>query len=38
VNEDDVEGHWLKNGVEIQYSAEKRFNYISQEDAPSHHL
>ncbi|KAG7276479.1 hypothetical protein CRUP_033917, partial [Coryphaenoides rupestris] len=29
VNEDDVEGRWLKNGVEIQFSDEKRFNYVS---------
>lgn len=27
VNEDDVEGHWLKNDVEIQLTEEERFNY-----------
>lgn len=29
MNEDDVEGRWLKNGVEIQFSVEERFNYVS---------
>ncbi|KAK2840469.1 hypothetical protein Q5P01_014209 [Channa striata] len=29
VNEDDVEGHWLRNGVEIQFSLEERFNYVT---------
>uniref|UniRef100_A0A4W6E3S5 Ig-like domain-containing protein n=1 Tax=Lates calcarifer TaxID=8187 RepID=A0A4W6E3S5_LATCA len=29
VNEDDVEGHWLRNGVEIQFSVEERFNYVA---------
>nr|XP_046259560.1 titin-like isoform X2 [Scatophagus argus] len=28
VNEDDVEGRWMRNGVEIQFSVEKRFNYV----------
>ncbi|XP_049450272.1 titin-like [Epinephelus fuscoguttatus] len=26
VNEEDVEGHWLRNGVEIQFSVEERFS------------
>ncbi|CAB1414348.1 unnamed protein product [Pleuronectes platessa] len=29
VNEDDVEGRWLRNGVEIQVSVEERFNYVA---------
>lgn len=29
VNEDDVEGRWLRNGVEIQFSVEERFNYVT---------
>ena len=29
VNEDEVEGRWLKNGVEIQLTVEKRFNYVT---------
>lgn len=29
VNEDDVEGRWLKNGVEIQFSVEERFSYVA---------
>ena len=29
VSEDDVEGRWLRNGVEIQFSVEERFNYIA---------
>lgn len=29
VNEDDVEGHWLKNGVELQFQAESRFTYTT---------
>ena len=29
VNEEDLEGRWLKNGVEIQFSVEERFNYVS---------
>lgn len=29
VNEDDVEGRWLRNGVEIQFSMEERFNYVA---------
>ncbi|KAM7407986.1 hypothetical protein PAMA_003631 [Pampus argenteus] len=29
VNEDDVEGRWLRNGVEIQFSTEERFTYVS---------
>ncbi|KAJ3592471.1 hypothetical protein NHX12_007598 [Muraenolepis orangiensis] len=29
VNEDEVEGRWLKNGVEIQVSVEERFNYAT---------
>uniref|UniRef100_A0AAY5KTQ4 Ig-like domain-containing protein n=1 Tax=Esox lucius TaxID=8010 RepID=A0AAY5KTQ4_ESOLU len=28
VNEDDIEGRWLKNGVEIQFSVEQRFSYV----------
>ncbi|MEQ2173687.1 hypothetical protein GOODEAATRI_000003 [Goodea atripinnis] len=27
VNEDEVEGHWLRNGVEIHFQEEERFNY-----------
>lgn len=29
VNEDDVEGRWLRNGVEIQFSVEERFHYVA---------
>ena len=29
VNEDDVDGRWLKNGEEIQVSGEERFNYVN---------
>lgn len=29
VNEDDVEGRWLKNGVEIQVSVDERFSYVA---------
>ena len=29
VNEEDLEGCWLKNGVEIQFSVEERFNYVT---------
>lgn len=29
VNEDDVEGHWLRSGVEIQLSEEERFSYAA---------
>ena len=29
VNEDDVEGRWLRNGVEIEFSLEQRFNYVT---------
>lgn len=29
VNEDDVEGRWLRNGLEIQFSVEERFNYVA---------
>uniref|UniRef100_A0A672I7U6 Ig-like domain-containing protein n=1 Tax=Salarias fasciatus TaxID=181472 RepID=A0A672I7U6_SALFA len=29
VNEDDVEGRWLRNGVEIQFSTEERFSYVT---------
>ncbi|KAM4608731.1 titin-like [Polymixia lowei] len=29
VNEDDVEGRWMRNGVEIQFSVEERFNYVN---------
>uniref|UniRef100_A0A3Q3XM14 Ig-like domain-containing protein n=1 Tax=Mola mola TaxID=94237 RepID=A0A3Q3XM14_MOLML len=29
VNEDDVEGRWLKNGVEIQFSVEERYSYVA---------
>lgn len=29
VNEDDVEGHWMRNGVEIQFQSEKRFSYTT---------
>ncbi|KAI4787824.1 hypothetical protein KUCAC02_036227 [Chaenocephalus aceratus] len=28
VNEDEVEGRWLRNGVEIQFSVEQRFTYV----------
>lgn len=27
VNEDDVEGHWMRNGVEINFPEETRFTY-----------
>lgn len=29
VNEEDVEGRWLRNGMEIQFSLEDRFNYVA---------
>ncbi|KAL7882204.1 hypothetical protein AOLI_G00090530 [Acnodon oligacanthus] len=29
VNEDDIEGRWLRNGVEIQFTVDKRFNYVT---------
>ncbi|KAL2081285.1 hypothetical protein ACEWY4_023138 [Coilia grayii] len=29
VNEDDIEGRWLRNGVEIQFQSEERFTYRS---------
>lgn len=29
VNEDDVEGRWLRNGVEIQFSEETRLTYTT---------
>ena len=29
MNEEDLEGCWLKNGVEIQFSVEERFNYVT---------
>lgn len=29
VNEDDVEGRWLRNGVELQFSLEERFSYVA---------
>lgn len=29
MNEDDVEGHWLRNGVELQFTVEERFNYAT---------
>lgn len=29
VNEDDVEGRWLRSGVEIQFLKEKRFLYTT---------
>lgn len=29
VNEEDIEGRWLRNGVEIQFFSEERFNYIA---------
>lgn len=29
VNEDDVEGHWMKNGVEIKFQVETRFTYTT---------
>ncbi|RVE57825.1 hypothetical protein OJAV_G00203040 [Oryzias javanicus] len=29
VNEDDVEGRWLRNGVEIKFSVEERFSYAA---------
>ena len=28
VNEDEIEGRWLRNGVEINFSVEDRLNYI----------
>lgn len=28
MNEDEVEGRWLRNGVEIQFSVEQRFTYV----------
>lgn len=28
VNEDDIEGRWLRNGVEIQFTLDKHFNYV----------
>lgn len=28
VNEDDIEGRWLRNGVEIQFTVDQRFNYV----------
>lgn len=27
MNEDDVEGRWMKNGVELRFSVETRFTY-----------
>lgn len=29
MNEDEVEGRWLRNGVEIQLSEEERFSYVA---------
>lgn len=29
VSEDEIEGRWLRNGLEIQFSEEKRFNYVT---------
>ena len=29
VNEDDVDGRWTRNGVEIQFSVEERFSYAT---------
>ncbi|KAG7464081.1 hypothetical protein MATL_G00183490 [Megalops atlanticus] len=29
VNEDDIEARWLRNGVEIQFGVEERFNYVA---------
>ncbi|MCI4378776.1 hypothetical protein PGIGA_G00219550 [Pangasianodon gigas] len=29
VNEDDIEGRWLRNGVEIQFTLDKRYNYVT---------
>uniref|UniRef100_A0A3B5BB45 Ig-like domain-containing protein n=1 Tax=Stegastes partitus TaxID=144197 RepID=A0A3B5BB45_9TELE len=29
VNEDDVEGRWMRNGVELQLSVEERFSYVT---------
>ncbi|KAF5903363.1 titin-like isoform X4, partial [Clarias magur] len=29
VNEDDIEGRWLRNGVEIQLTVDKRYNYVT---------
>ncbi|XP_052004044.1 titin-like [Xyrauchen texanus] len=29
VNEDDIEGHWLRNGVEIQFSVDQRLRYVA---------
>ncbi|KAM9710356.1 LOW QUALITY PROTEIN: titin-like [Menidia menidia] len=28
VSEEEVEGRWLRNGVELQFSAEERFSYV----------
>lgn len=29
VNEDDIDGRWLRNGVEIQFTLDKRYNYVT---------
>lgn len=29
VNEDDVEGRWMKNGVELKFLVETRFTYTT---------
>lgn len=29
VNEDEIEGRWLRNGVEIQLFSEERFTYVT---------
>ncbi|KPP59349.1 titin a-like, partial [Scleropages formosus] len=29
VNEDEIEGRWLRNGIEINFSVEERFNYVA---------
>ncbi|KAF7709182.1 hypothetical protein HF521_016032 [Silurus meridionalis] len=29
VNEDDIEGRWLRNGAEIQFTLDKRYSYVS---------
>lgn len=29
VNEDEIEGRWLRNGVEIQLLSEERFTYVT---------
>lgn len=29
MDEDEVDGRWMRNGVEIQFSVEERFNYAT---------